>query len=154
VGGAPVAGAVLDVWQADADGAYEAQLDVDEARLRGKYVSTSTGAYCVRTIAPVGYSIPMDGRVGQRIWQTEISHYRPAHVHFLIDVPGYEPLITHLFPKGAQFLDSDAVFSVKSQLVVEFERRESGHTPDGGVCKVPWLIARYDFVLQPRNPNN
>ena len=35
--GAPVGGAVLDVWQADGDGMYEAQLDVDEARLRAKY---------------------------------------------------------------------------------------------------------------------
>jgi len=154
VDGTPVADAVLDVWQADAEGAYEAQLDVDEARLRGKYTSTSTGAYCVRTIAPVGYSIPMDGPVGELISRTDISHYRPAHVHFLIDVPGFEPLITHLFPKGAQFLDSDAVFSVKSQLVVDFERRAPGSTPDGGVCKVPWLFARYDFVLQPRDPNH
>lgn len=153
VDGTPVADAVLDVWQADAEGAYEAQLDVDEARLRGKYTSTSTGAYCVRTIAPVGYSIPMDGPVGELISRTDISHYRPAHVHFLVDVPGCEPLITHLFPKGAQFLDSDAVFSVKNRLIVDFERRAPGPTPDGGVCKVPWLFARYDFVLQPRNPN-
>jgi hydroxyquinol 1,2-dioxygenase len=153
VDGTPVADAVLDVWQADAEGAYEAQLDVDEARLRGKYTSTSTGAYCVRTIAPVGYSIPMDGPVGELISQTDISHYRPAHVHFLVDVPGCELLVTHLFPKGAQFLDSDAVFSVKSQLIVDFERRAPGPTPDGGVCKVPWLFARYDFVLQPHNPN-
>jgi hydroxyquinol 1,2-dioxygenase len=85
---------------------------------------------------------------------TDISHYRPAHVHFLIDVPGYEPLITHVFPEGAQYLDSDAVFSVKSQLVVEFERCAPGSTPDGRECKVPWLIARYDFVLQPRNPTH
>jgi len=154
VDGTPVADAVLDVWQADGEGAYEAQLDVDEARLRGKYTTTSTGTYCVRTIAPVGYSIPMDGPVGELISHTDISHYRPAHVHFLIDVPGCGPLVTHLFPKGAQFLDSDAVFGVKSRLIVDFERRAPGPTPDGGVCKVPWLFARYDFVLQPRNPNH
>ncbi len=23
---------------------------------------------------------------------------RPAHVHFLVNAPGYEPLITHVFP--------------------------------------------------------
>ncbi|GAB7069529.1 catechol 1,2-dioxygenase [Mycobacterium hodleri] len=152
LGGTPVADAVLDVWQADADGAYEAQLEVDEARLRGKYTSTSTGAYCVRTIAPLSYSIPMDGPVGELISRTDISHYRPAHVHFLVDVPGHERLVTHLFPKGAQYLDTDAVFGVKDQLVVEFERRRPGPTPDGRECNVPWLIARYDFVLQPKNP--
>ena len=148
--GRPVAGAVLDVWQADGNGAYEAQLDLDEARLRGQYTSTSTGGYCVRTVAPLGYSIPMDGPVGELISRTDISPYRPAHVHFLIDVPGCEPLITHLFPKGAQFLDSDAVFGAKGELVVEFEDHHPGPTPDGGTCEVPWLMARYDFVLQPR----
>src|SRR3954470_24942017 len=86
--GTPVPGAVLDVWQADEDGAYEAQLPVEEARLRAKYTSRADGSYCIRTLAPKGYSIPMDGPVGELIVQTEISHYRPAHVHFLLNVPG------------------------------------------------------------------
>jgi hydroxyquinol 1,2-dioxygenase len=149
--GQPVAGAVLDVWQADAEGAYESQIaDVDEARLRAKYTTREDGSYCVRTIAPLGYSIPMDGPVGELISRTEISHFRPAHVHFLLAVPGYEPLITHLFQEGAQYLDSDVVFGTKAELVVAFEPREPGDTPDGGKSTEPWLEARYDFVLQPR----
>jgi hydroxyquinol 1,2-dioxygenase len=147
--GNPVAGAVLDVWQADTEGAYEAQLsDVDEARLRAKYTTREDGSYCLRTIAPKGYTIPMDGPVGELISQTEISHFRPAHVHFLINVPGYEPLITHLFQEGAEYLDSDVVFGTKQELVVAFEEREPGATPDGGTSAEPWVEARYDFVLQ------
>ena len=80
---------------------YEAQLDVDEARLRAKYTTREDGTYCVRTIEPRGYAIPMDGPVGELISRTPISHFRPAHVHFLIAVPGFEPLITHLFQEGA-----------------------------------------------------
>jgi hydroxyquinol 1,2-dioxygenase len=152
--GRAVDGAVLDVWQADANGAYEAQLDVDEARLRAKYTSRSDGMYCVRTVAPLGYSIPMDGPVGELISRTDISHYRPAHIHFLVDAPGCELLITHLFQKGAQYLDSDVVFGAKAELVVAFECREPGPTPDGGTCEVPWLSADYDFVLQPKTPND
>ena len=147
--GKPVAGAVLDVWQADTEGAYEAQLPaVDEARLRAKYTTREDGSYCLRTIAPKGYTIPMDGPVGDLIAQTEISHFRPAHVHFLINVPGYEPLITHLFEEGAQYLDSDVVFGTKQELVVRFEQREPGVTPDGSSSAEPWVEARYDFVLQ------
>jgi hydroxyquinol 1,2-dioxygenase len=105
--GAPVGGAVLDVWQADDDGAYESQVpDVDEARLRAKYTTREDGSYCVRTIAPTGYTIPMDGPVGELIGSTAISHFRPAHIHVLLNVPGYEPLITHLFREGAEYLDS------------------------------------------------
>jgi hydroxyquinol 1,2-dioxygenase len=148
--GKAIGGAVLDLWQADNDGAYEAQLDVDEARLRAKYTSKGDGTYCVRTIAPLGYSVPMDGPVGDLIGRTAISHFRPAHIHFLLNVPGYEPLITHLFQEGAEYLDSDVVFGTKAELVVGFERREPGPTPDGGTSEVPWLLAVYDFVLQPK----
>ncbi len=147
--GAPVGGAVLDVWQADDDGAYEAQLEVDEARLRAKYTAREDGSYCIRTIAPKGYSIPMDGPVGGLIRQTEISHFRPAHVHFLLAVPGFRPLITHLFEEGAEFLDSDVVFGTKQELVVGFQHQEPGPTPDGGQLDRPWVSATYDFVLQP-----
>ncbi len=147
--GDPVSGAVLDVWQADTEGAYESQIpDIDEARLRAKYTTREDGSYCLRTIAPKGYTIPMDGPVGDLVSRTEISHFRPAHVHFLINVPGYEPLITHLFEEGAQYLDSDVVFGTKQELVVRFEPREPGPTPDGGTSAEPWLEARYDFVLQ------
>jgi hydroxyquinol 1,2-dioxygenase len=147
--GRPVAGAVLDVWQADADGAYEAQLEVDEARLRGTFRSRDDGTYCVRTIAPKGYTIPMDGPVGELISRTEISEYRPAHVHFLVRAAGFEPLITHLFEQGAPYLDTDVVFGTKQQLVVSFERHDAGPTPAGVELDRPWLEARYDFVLQP-----
>jgi hydroxyquinol 1,2-dioxygenase len=148
--GTPVGGAVLDVWQADEDGAYEAQLPVEEARLRAKYTAREDGSYCVRTIAPKGYSIPMDGPVGELIRQTEISHFRPAHVHFLLNVPGFRPLITHLFEAGAEYLDSDVVFGTKQELVVGYEHHEPGPTPDGGTSTVPWASATYDFVLQPQ----
>src|SRR3954467_8397263 len=148
--GKPVAGAVLDVWQADTEGRYESQVaDVDEARLRAKYTSPEDGAWWVGPIAPLGYSIPMDGPVGDLIGRTEISHFRPAHIHFLLAVPGYEPLITHLFQEGAEYLDSDVVFGTKQELVVAFERREPGATPDGGESAEPWFEGRYDFVLQP-----
>jgi hydroxyquinol 1,2-dioxygenase len=150
--GNPVGGAVLDVWQADTDGAYEAQLPdvpVDEARLRAKYTAREDGSYCIRTVAPLGYAIPMDGPVGDLVARTGISHFRPAHVHVLLAVPGYEPLITHLFREGSEYLDSDVVFGTKAELVVAFEPREPGPTPGGGTSDGPWLEARYDFVLQP-----
>jgi hydroxyquinol 1,2-dioxygenase len=149
--GEPVANAVLDVWQADEEGLYESQIaDIDEARLRATYTTREDGSYCVRTIAPKGYSIPMDGPVGALMKRTDISHFRPAHVHFLIDVEGYQRLITHLFQQGAQYLENDVVFGTKEGLVVEFEQRGPGPAPDGSDSSEPFLVAHYDFVLQPR----
>ena len=77
------------------------------------------------------------GRSASSIGATAISHFRPAHVHVLIDVPGYEPLITHLFQEGAEYLDSDVVFGTKEELVVAFEPQEPGPTPDGGAIDRP-----------------
>ena len=147
--GTPIGGAVLDVWQADEEGAYEGQLEVDEARLRAKYATREDGTYCIHTIAPKGYAIPMDGPVGDLIRLTDISYFRPAHVHFLLNVPGFEPLITHLFEEGGKYLDSDVVFGTKQELVVSYQHHEPGPTPDGGTSDVPWISATYDFVLQP-----
>jgi hydroxyquinol 1,2-dioxygenase len=146
--GNPVPGAILDVWQADADGAYEAQLpEIDEARLRAKYQARPDGTYCVRTIAPLGYAIPMDGPVGALIKQTDISYFRPAHIHFLIDEPGHRKLITHLFQEGADYLDTDVVFGTKDALIVRFDERPAGTAPDGTEIDKPYLHASYDFVL-------
>jgi hydroxyquinol 1,2-dioxygenase len=147
--GRPVPGAVLDVWQADSDGLYEAQFaDIDEARLRAKYEARGDGSYCVRTIAPFGYTIPMDGPVGDLMARTDISEYRPAHIHFLLDVPGYRRLITHLFVEGTAYLGTDVVFGVKDALIVRFAQQE-GTSPTGEELDVPFLVAHYDFVLQP-----
>jgi hydroxyquinol 1,2-dioxygenase len=144
--GNPLPGTVLDVWQADADGAYESQLsNVDEARLRAKYETRQDGTYRVRTIAPRGYAIPMDGPVGDLISRTDISYFRPAHVHFIVEHPEHERLITHLFQQGAEYLDSDVVFGTKDQLVVPFVETPADETVDR-----PYLRAEYDFVLQPR----
>ncbi|HVV22549.1 MAG TPA: dioxygenase [Pseudonocardiaceae bacterium] len=150
--GKALSGVILDVWQADADGNYESQLpEIDEARLRAKYQTREDGTYCVRTIAPLGYSIPMDGPVGDLIDRTDISHFRPAHVHFMIDHPGHRRLITHLFQDGADYLDSDVVFGTKDALVVPFHERPAGDSPDGGSIDRPHLHATFDFVLDPRN---
>ncbi len=149
--GTPLPDVVLDVWQADADGAYEAQLpEIDEARLRAQYRTRADGTYCVRTIAPRGYAIPMDGPVGDLISGTDISYFRPAHIHFLIEHPGHEKLITHLFRQGSEFLDTDVVFGTKDELIVPFTEEPAGASPDGGTVDEPYLRAEFDFVLQPR----
>lgn len=149
--GNPLPDVVLDVWQADADGNYESQLEIDEARLRALYRTNQKGQYCVRSIVPLGYSIPMDGPVGKLISATDISHFRPAHIHFLIDHPGFKRLITHLFAAGTEYLDSDVVFGTKLALVVEFRQQNPGPTPDGSHSEVPFVTAEYDFRIQPNS---
>jgi len=145
--GKPMEGAKLDIWQADADGLYESQLGVEEPTLRAVFHTGADGQYRIQTIAPPGYSIPMDGTVGDLLRETDISHFRPAHIHFCISAPGYETLITHLFKKDAKYIDSDVVFGVKDKLIVEFRREPAGKTPTGEISSEPFLVVNYDFVL-------
>jgi len=89
----------------------------------------------------------MDGTVGDLLRETDISHFRPAHIHFFISAPGYETLITHLFKKGAKYIDSDVVFGVKDKLIVEFKKHPAGKTPTGEISSEPFVVVNYDFVL-------
>jgi hydroxyquinol 1,2-dioxygenase len=145
--GKPVVGAKLDIWQADADGLYESQLGSEEPVLRAIFHTGADGKYVIRTIAPPGYSIPMDGTVGDLLRETDISHFRPAHIHFFISAPGFETLITHLFKKDAKYIDSDVVFGVKEPLIVEFRKHPAGKTPTGENSSKPFVVVNYDFTL-------
>jgi hydroxyquinol 1,2-dioxygenase len=145
--GAPIPGVLLDIWQADEMGMYESQIPDSDARLRALQHTDGDGRYGFWTIAPKGYSIPMDGPVGQLMKQTKISHFRPAHIHFLISAPGYRPVITHLFREGAEYIDSDVVFGAKQELVVPFVNHEAGIAPDGKRLASSFLAIDYDFVL-------
>jgi hydroxyquinol 1,2-dioxygenase len=146
--GRPVGGAVLDLWQTDGEGLYEEQRRTVEPWMRGIYHTNADGTYCVRTVAPVSYSIPMDGPVGAFFNRTDMSHIRPAHIHFAISAPGYHYLVTHLFQKGDKYINNDVVYGVKDALIVEFVKKPAGKAPNGETVNEPFYEVKYDFVLE------
>lgn len=148
--GEPVAGARIEVWQADDQGFYDVQYaDLEAPRGRGHLHSDAAGRYWFWSVKPEAYPIPHDGPVGQLLGAAGRSPMRPAHVHFMITAPGYRTVITHVFAAGDPHLDTDAVFGVKSSLITAFERHEPGVAPDGRAVERPFYTARYDFVLAP-----
>jgi hydroxyquinol 1,2-dioxygenase len=146
--GRPIAGALLDLWQTDGEGLYEEQRRTAEPWMRGIYHTQADGSYSVRTVAPISYTIPMDGPIGALMEKTDMSHMRPAHIHFALSAPGYHTLVTHLFQKGDEYIDNDVVYGVKEPLVVEFVKRPPGRAPNGDMVDVPFCEVRYDFVLE------
>jgi intradiol ring-cleaving dioxygenase-like protein len=68
---------------------------------------------------------------------TDVQPMRPAHVHFIVEAPPCQRLSTHVFADGDRWLDSDAVFGVRSNLITGFERREAGAAPDGRDIQTP-----------------
>jgi hydroxyquinol 1,2-dioxygenase len=148
--GAPIRGALVDVWQPDGEGLYESQRPgQDEPYLRGVYRTDADGRYTIRTVAPVGYAIPLDGPVGALVTRTGISPYRPTHVHFEVSADGFTPVITHIFRSGDPHLDDDVVFAVKDRLIADFVEQPPGVAPNGERMAGPYCTARFDFVLAP-----
>jgi hydroxyquinol 1,2-dioxygenase len=67
----------------------------------------------------------------------------------MIQAEGYDRLITHVFVEGDPYLDSDAVFGVRSSCIGDYVRHEPGVAPDGTRLEVPFYTLDYEFVLQP-----
>jgi hydroxyquinol 1,2-dioxygenase len=149
--GKPVAGALLDVWQTQSNGLYDAQdAHPDELHMRGKFHTDSEGRYLIRTVRPVNYPIPSDGPVGAMLKATGRHPMRPAHIHFVVMADGYDPVTTHIFDRTDEYLESDAVFAVKDSLICDFVRHETPTVEAAGLgITGPMLTAEFDFVLKP-----
>jgi hydroxyquinol 1,2-dioxygenase len=148
--GTPIANAVLDVWQGAENGLYEQQDESQpDMNLRGRFRTDEQGRYRFVAIKPVSYPIPDDGPVGEMLRALGRHQYRPAHIHFIVTADGYAPLTTHIFAAGDRYLDSDAVFGTKDDLVVDFVRHDSTQEADAHNVQAPFYTAEYDFVLKP-----
>jgi hydroxyquinol 1,2-dioxygenase len=146
--GEPVANARAEVWQADADGFYDVQYKGNDThRARGVLHSDQQGKLYFKSVLAEAYPIPSDGPVGRMLEATARHPWRPAHMHFKIVAAGYEPLVTHVFRDEDKYLDSDAVFGVRSSLITHWDRHEPGKTPDGTHSNVPFYTLDFNFVL-------
>lgn len=114
----PVAGALVDIWQACASGRYNHPSDPNTAPIDpdfqywGKAITDSKGQYRFRTIKPGSY--PADA-----------GWIRPAHIHFKVSALGYIELITQMYFVGDQFNDKDLILqrlkkSDQKKVIVDF----------------------------------
>ncbi|MGW2285222.1 intradiol ring-cleavage dioxygenase [Streptomyces phaeochromogenes] len=149
--GTPLPGAVLDVWQADTDGFYDVQQpDLQPpGNGRGLFTADAAGRFWFRTCVPSPYPIPTDGPVGGLLRATGRHPYRPAHIHFIATAEGHAPVTTHIFVAGSDYLDSDAVFAVKSSLVEDFAETDDPSLAREFGIPNPFRHAQFDLVLTP-----
>lgn len=107
LGCAPLAGAELDLWQADEAGVY----DNVGYTLRGKVLTAPDGSFAISTVLPGRY---LNG-----------STYRPRHLHLKLRAAGHRLLTTQLYFPGDPFNESDAFFDARllvNDLSVDGER--------------------------------
>jgi hydroxyquinol 1,2-dioxygenase len=149
--GSPLAGALVDVWQADDHGFYDVQQPgtQPEGNGRGLFTCDGDGRFWFRTVTPSAYPIPTDGPVGRLLTATGRHPYRPAHIHFIVAADGHLPVTTHVFVAGSPYLDSDAVFAVKQRLIKDFATVDDPDQAAAYGVEAPFRHAHFDVALQP-----
>lgn len=152
--GAPIEGAKIELWQTADNGLYSNQDTAQsEYNLRISMTTGADGRYALSTIRPAPYLVPTDGPVGDLLNATGRHAWRPSHLHFIVQAEGYRSLVTEVFPSDDPYLDADAVFGVRADLVMEYRPGHRAALADDiaardelaeGFSKVD-----FDFVLPP-----
>jgi len=146
--GTPLAGALIQVWQTSERGLYDLQERNGESMdMRGNFRTDANGRYYFRTVRPKGYSIPMDGPVGDLVHAQARHGMRPSHIHMLIGADGHRELVTALYFGDDEYIDSDTVFGVSGSLVVA--ANDDPESPMKG-----YRAVRYDFRLAKAEPGD
>lgn len=131
--GEPIRNAVVEIWQADANGVY-LHKGSDNAGKRdphfqgfGRFLTGSTGEYQFRTIRPV----PYPGRT--------------PHIHYSVKVPGQAKFTTQCYVRGEPGNEKDGVLKG----IRDAKARESVIVPFAPLpgSKAGELMARFDVVL-------
>ncbi|KAF8245521.1 aromatic compound dioxygenase [Wilcoxina mikolae CBS 423.85] len=146
--GRPVVGASVDIWETDETGHYDTQYaERQYPDCRGILKTDENGDFWFKAVRPVPYPIPHDGPVGKMLEKLHRHPYRPSHMHFMIIAEGYDTLVTSLYIRGDPYETSDAVFGVKSSLIIDVGKvGDEAVAQKYGVKASDWAI-NYDFVM-------
>jgi protocatechuate 3,4-dioxygenase beta subunit len=104
--GGPVAGQLVEIWQANASGRYRHQHDQHPAPLdpnftgAGRCLTGSDGSYRFLTIKPGPYP-----------WRNHHNAWRPAHIHFSVFGTAFtQRLVTQMYFPGDPLSGLDPIF--------------------------------------------
>ena len=131
--GAPVTGALVEIWQCDANGRYHHPGDARGAapdpafQGYGQVRTGADGAYRFRTIRPVAYP------------------GRTPHIHFAVQAPGRPALVTQMYVEGERLNAADFLYrnlgDPRRQAAVTVRLDEAGGIEAGA------LAGTFDIVL-------
>ncbi len=131
--GEPLRGALVEIWQADNNGAYlhsgTSNRDKRDGNFQGfgRFLTGSTGEYYFRTIKPVAYP------------------GRTPHIHFAVKAKGMDRFTTQCYVKGEAKNERDMIYKsirdtkARDAVTIDF-------APVAG-SRAGELAARFDIVL-------
>ncbi len=140
--GRPVAGVLVEVWQANAAGRYRhvnegylAPLDPNFGGC-GRMITDAEGAYQFMTVQPAAYP-----------WPNAPNAWRPAHIHFSLSGPAFgQRLITQMYFEGDPLIPlCPIVQAIPSGKAVEqlVARLDMPHSES-----MDYLTYRFDITLR------
>ncbi|HEY7729309.1 MAG TPA: protocatechuate 3,4-dioxygenase subunit beta, partial [Gaiellaceae bacterium] len=139
--GRPLAGQLIEIWQANAAGRYRHAVDDHDAPLdpnfggAGRCLTDEDGAYRFVTIKPGAYP-----------WRNHPNAWRPAHIHFSLFGRAFtDRLITQMYFPGDPLFPFDPIFNsipderARERLISRFEL---------DLTEPEWSLGfRFDIVL-------
>ncbi len=141
----PVAGALVEMWQANAAGRYFNPLDQRDAPLdpnfigNGRCQTDATGRYGFFTIKPGAYPVPNSNK-----W------WRPPHIHFSILGPSsLSRLVTQMYFPGDPLNAVDLLLLSIADREAQ-QRLISSHIPTQQI-EGEWLGFQHNMVVRGRH---
>jgi protocatechuate 3,4-dioxygenase, beta subunit len=143
--GRPVAGQLIEIWQANAAGRYAHAVDTHDAPLDpnfsggGRCLTGEDGEYTFITVKPGAYP-----------WPNHPNAWRPNHIHFsLLGRAFTERLVTQMYFPGDPLFEFDPIFQsirderARERLISKF---------DLGLTTPDWALGyRFDIVVGGRD---
>jgi len=148
--GKPISNALIDTWETDDTGHYDLQYAAEVPDCRGRLFTDNEGKFNFRAIVPVAYPVLADGPVGDLLLAMNRHNMRPAHLHLIVEAPGYQKVVTQFYPSGDKWLDSDSVFAVKKTIIVDLETVNDSERAKALGFKTPgkgFKLLKRDIVL-------
>lgn len=139
--GRPIAGQLVEIWQANAGGRYIHKRDQHHAAIDpnftgvGRCITGADGSYRFTTIKPGPYP-----------WRNHHNAWRPAHIHFsLFGTDFTQRMITQMYFPGDPLFELDPIFQsitdrkARERLVAQYDHDVTTHEWSTGY--------RWDIVL-------
>jgi catechol 1,2-dioxygenase len=148
--GTPIAGAIVDIWHANAVGFYSHFGPTQSAfNLRRRIRVDAEGRYRFRSILPSGYACPPDGATQKLLDLLGRHGQRPAHVHFMVSAPGFRTLTTQINIAGDPYLHDDFAFGTRDGLIPAVVHHDDPAEIAARGLNAPFVEIDFDFKLKP-----
>ncbi|MEU6247170.1 catechol 1,2-dioxygenase [Glycomyces sp. NPDC047010] len=163
--GDPLPGAVLDIWQIDANSVYSGMtaedfplLDipndstgVPEFNLRAKVVADAEGRYEFRTVMPGTETLGFQqaSPLTDLARALELPGLRPLHIHAIVSADGALPLTTQIYFDGDPLVTGTIEGPIPRSAVKTTVLHDDPQDFRARGLAVPYRALTYDYTLRP-----